>query len=59
MTPIMEKKKKILFALPSSMAAELDRIASEKQYTRSELIRQALREYYRGVKKETMEMALT
>lgn len=45
------KSKKVLLALPPALIAELDCIADLEHVTRSELIRECIRQFMRGLKR--------
>ncbi len=46
------KSKKVLIALPPALLADLDWMASVEHSTRSELIRECLRDFIRAFKRE-------
>jgi metal-responsive CopG/Arc/MetJ family transcriptional regulator len=46
------KSKKVLIALPPALLADLDWVASIEHSTRSELIRECLRDFIRSFKRE-------
>ncbi|MDX2084621.1 MAG: ribbon-helix-helix domain-containing protein [Candidatus Melainabacteria bacterium] len=48
-----QKSARVLISLPDTFLDEIDQIADEEHRTRSELIREALRNYIRSL--ETME----
>lgn len=49
------RPKKVLMALPVGLLAEIDFIAHEKHYTRSELIRDSLRDTVETYRKTVRE----
>jgi metal-responsive CopG/Arc/MetJ family transcriptional regulator len=49
----MAKSARVLISLPEKFLQEIDEIAEEEQRSRSELIREALRNYIRSL--ESME----
>ena len=47
-----KKSIRVLISLPEKFLDEVDRYAEEEQRTRSELIREALRLYIRGIEQD-------
>jgi metal-responsive CopG/Arc/MetJ family transcriptional regulator len=45
----MAKSSRVLISLPEKFLAEIDQLAEEEQRSRSELIREALRNYIRSL----------
>jgi metal-responsive CopG/Arc/MetJ family transcriptional regulator len=50
------KSSRVLISLPDKFLDEIDGIAEEEQRTRSELIREALRNYIRNI--ETLDLSI-